>query len=149
MTTGSSRTVRTVENIQARVPAVVWPVLVAVLCGAGALAVTIVDPHTPGRWPTCPSLTLTGFYCAGCGSMRAVNSLMHLDFMGALNMNPAIYVALPILGYLWLQWLLQTTTGGKRKLGSAKYIWALLAVIILYTILRNIPFFAPWLAPGA
>lgn len=141
--------VNAVDRIQARVPAWTWPVLVAAGCFVATLAVAVVDPHTPGRWPTCPSLTLTGFYCPGCGSLRAVNSLTRLDFVGALNMNPMVFFAIPALVFLWFGWLRQTIDGTPRKLGSVKYLWILLSVIVAYGVLRNIPFFAPWLAPGA
>lgn|SRR5690625_3890288 len=141
--------VNAVDRIQARVPAWTWPVLVAAGSFVATLAVAVVDPHTPGRWPTCPSLTLTGFYCPGCGSLRAVNSLTRLDFVGALNMNPMVFFAIPALVFLWFGWLRQTIDGTPRKLGSVKYLWILLSVIVAYGVLRNIPFFAPWLAPGA
>lgn len=147
--TVNAKLVGTVDKVQARVPAWFWPVLVAIGCGAATLAVAIVDPHTPGRWPTCPSLTLTGFYCPGCGSLRAVNSLTRLDFAGALNMNPMIFFAVPVLIYLWVRWLRTSITGKTRSLGAPIYLWLILSAVVAYGILRNIPFFAPWLAPGA
>lgn len=149
LTTVNTKVVGTVDKIYGRVPAWVWPVLFAIGCAAAAVAVNLVDPHTPGRWPTCPSLALTGLYCPGCGSLRAVNSLTRLDFMGALNMNPMVFVAIPIIGFLWLGWMRRSVTGAPRRVGSVAYMWVLLAVILTYGVLRNIPFFAPWLAPGA
>ena len=36
-----------------------------------------VDPNQPGHYPTCPFLATTGFYCPGCGALRAVHDLLH------------------------------------------------------------------------
>lgn len=149
LSTVNAKVVGTVDNVSTRVPAWIWPAVVAVGCGAATLAVALVDPHTPGRWPTCPSLTLTGLYCPGCGSLRAVYSLTRLDFGGALSMNPMVFFAIPALVYLWALWLRSTLTDKPRKLAPAKYLWLLVGVVVLYAVLRNIPFFAPWLAPGA
>lgn len=135
--------------IHARLPAWVGPVVVAGFCGMATLAVAIVDPHTPGRWPTCPSLMFTGFYCPGCGSLRAANALTRLDLAGAWAMNPMVFFAIPLVVVLWVGWLRRTLTGRARKVAPPIFLWLTLALIICYAILRNIPFFAPWLAPGA
>jgi|GEM_PF-310484 len=133
-----------------QVPAWALPVAMGVLCVIGTAAVATIDPHTPGRWPTCPSLTLTGFYCPGCGALRTVYSLAHLDFAGAMNMNPLLVLAIPFVVGGWVLWLQRSVTGRSRKaLIKSGWLFALAGVVVLYGVLRNVPFFAPWIAPGA
>ncbi len=120
--------------------------------GAAGLAATAyiasVDPHEGGHYPTCPSLYLTGFYCPGCGSLRAIHDLAHLDLAGAWGMNPLAVIALPWLAWRWLRWALESagvSVTTRPAPGWALYLLA--GAVILYGILRNIPALAPWLAP--
>lgn len=127
---------------------VVFP-LVTGAAGAGALVVlSRVNPHEPGHYPTCPSLWLTGLYCPGCGSLRALHDLTHLDLVGAWDMNPLAVIAVPWLAWRWLRWLLETLgVRRERRLAPPWVLWTVFAVVVLFTILRNIPFFSPYLAP--
>lgn len=45
----------------------------------------------PG-FPVCKWKSLTGIPCAGCGGTRALQSLMHGDWSGALLLNPGAVV---------------------------------------------------------
>ena len=45
----------------------------------------------------CPSMVILGLPCPGCGLTRAAISLAVLDFKGALNFNPMIFFALPLI----------------------------------------------------
>ena len=49
----------------------------AALLGLGVALVAAVDPHTSGRYPTCPFHAVTGLWCPGCGGLRAVHDLTH------------------------------------------------------------------------
>ncbi|MDR1431858.1 MAG: DUF2752 domain-containing protein [Propionibacteriaceae bacterium] len=130
-------------------PSWVKPALAGVAGVAVMLLVGFVDPNQRGFYPTCPSLLLTGTYCPGCGSLRALHALAHLDFAGALGMNPALLLAIPYLLWVWTFWLLRTLGKAQRKrLAPAWTLWALLGAILTYWALRNVPALAPWLAPG-
>ena len=48
------------------------------------------DPYTSQILPPCPWLTLTGWQCPGCGSTRALYSLLHGDVAQAFVMNPLL-----------------------------------------------------------
>ena len=64
----------------------------AVAAGAGAVCVAVVwaDPTTPGGViPPCPTYTLFGVLCPGCGTSRMLYSLLHLDFSSALQFSQA------------------------------------------------------------
>ena len=108
---------------------------------AAAAMLATVDPHEPGHYPTCPFLATTGYYCPGCGSLRATNSLLHGHLTGALDRNPLAVVMLPLVLAAWVVW-------GLRLAGlatwtptaiPARWIWVLLGAILAFWILRNIP----------
>ena len=132
------------QRVRALAP--VLAVGAVVLLATGYLAA--VDPHEPGHYPTCPTLALSGFFCAGCGALRAVHSLTRLDVAGAWGMNPLLVLALPVLVWAWVAWGRRAWTGRSRGAPlPAPLVWALFAVVIGYSVLRNVPALAPWLAP--
>ena len=61
-----------------------------------------VDPAKGGAYPPCPLHAMTGYYCPGCGSLRAVHRLLHGQLATAFRMNPLLVASLPVLGLLWL-----------------------------------------------
>ena len=52
-----------------------------------ALLYFFIDARHSGFFPACPLFTLTGLYCPGCGSQRAVSSLLHGDVFEAIDYN--------------------------------------------------------------
>lgn len=123
-----------------------------VLTGAGVVGAVVflatVSPHTPGQYGSCPSLWLLGVYCPGCGALRATYDLAHLDLAGAWSMNPVWVLMVPVVVLAWAAWLRRAWHG--RRLGDVStWMWvAPLVVALGYTVLRNLPAAAPWLAPG-
>jgi hypothetical protein len=59
----------------------------------------LFDPATSGLFPPCPLRYLTGWYCPGCGSLRAIHQLLHGSLRAAWAMNPLTVVLLPFLTY--------------------------------------------------
>ncbi len=51
------------------------------------------DPYSTQILPPCPVLQLTGWQCPGCGSTRALYSLLHGDVATAFAMNPLLLAA--------------------------------------------------------
>lgn len=120
-----------------------------------AVAVTAVllwnvDPNQAGSpLPPCPSEWLTGLFCPGCGTTRALHALLHLDVRGALAMNPLLVLSLPFVALLLANQFFTLPAGWRpiaRRIGDARP-WAV--VLVTYAVLRNLPWepFA-WLAPG-
>src|SRR5690606_39034263 len=78
----------------------------ATLAGVATLVVGVwllrtFDPNAASNpFPACVFLTLTGFYCAGCGATRALHALVHGDFTRALAMNPLLVAVLPLMPVL-------------------------------------------------
>ncbi len=135
-------------TVPSRVRALAAPAAVAVGAAAVLTLLHVVPPYEPGSYPTCPSLALTGHYCPGCGSLRALSSVSSLDLAGAWDMNPLAVVMLPVLAGYWLGWVRRAATGRPRTwLAPPWVLWALLALILVYWVARNVPALAPWLAP--
>jgi Protein of unknown function (DUF2752) len=88
-------------------------------------------------WPKqyrllCPIHALTGLWCPGCGSTRAIDSLVHGDLNSALH-NNALLIASPLLTLIALQ---------MKKLNRkflVVYLALLIVLVVTFTILRNIP----------
>lgn len=127
--------------------------LAASLVGAvGAILLRIFDPASSGIFPPCPLHYLTGLYCPGCGSLRAIHQLLQGNLQAAWAMNPLTLVLLPFVGYgLASEALLQFRGRGlPQPVLPAASIRALGAVIIVFGVLRNLPFYPfDLLAPGA
>jgi hypothetical protein len=111
----------------------------AALLAAAAGFLWWFDPSQTRIFPKCVFHTLTGLYCPGCGSTRAIHQLLHGSVSGALSMNPLLVVALPIIVLLYF----------RKKLAFQPWVaWGALIILLSYSILRNIhawPFF--YLAP--
>lgn len=118
--------------------------------GALALATAALharDPHVQNSWGVCPSAAL-GFYCPGCGGLRAVNDLTHADVAGAASSNLAFIVALPFLVAGLAVWTIGRWRGTPVTVPSRvvrPVAYASLALLAVFTVLRNLP--GSWLAP--
>ena len=100
-----------------------------------------LNPADSGLFPTCPFRALTGFHCPGCGTLRGLHQLLHGHLLEAFSFNPLMVLFLPFLGYALLSNAV-FSIGGRRLPGvllPATGIWLLLAAIILFWILRNVP----------
>lgn len=110
---------------------------VAACCAA---ALVIRDPHTPGSFAVCPSLLLTGMYCAGCGSLRATHDLLTGNVGEAFSHNPLTAFALVWLAWWWVSEM--ASSRGRTVTGppaSSRFAMGLLVVVVGFTVLRNIP----------
>jgi hypothetical protein len=130
---------------------VVW-LAAGMLAALAAAALKAFNPATTRLFPPCPLHALTGWYCPGCGSLRAMHQLLNGHLQAAFAMNPFAVIALPFLIYgLASQALLQLRGRGLPSFFiPGSWIWTLAAAIAIFGIARNIPV-APFnlLAPGA
>lgn len=129
-----------------------YAVLAAIL---PAIAVSVValrffDPATSGIFPPCPFRALTGWYCPGCGSLRAFHQLLHGNLRQSLALNPFAVVVLPFLAYGTVSHMVFQLRGRylPRLFLPAFWIRVLCAAIIAFGILRNSHVYPlSWLAP--
>jgi Protein of unknown function (DUF2752) len=119
--------------------------------GVAIVALAVFDPATSHLFPPCPFRLLTGWYCPGCGSLRAFHQLLHGNARAALALNPFAVMALPFLAYGMLSDAV-LLLGGKRPpmiMLPGAAIRALAVAIVTFAILRNIPLYPlNLLAPG-
>ena len=118
---------------------------------AAALLLRVFDPATAGIFPPCPVRYLTGWYCPGCGSLRAMHQLLEGNLRAAWAMNPLTVILLPFLTYGLASYALYELRGRglPRIFLPAVWIRALCLAIILFGIVRNLPLHPfDLLAPG-
>lgn len=123
------------------------------LIGFMVLAVLffVLDPAEHILFPRCIFYSLSGYYCPGCGSQRAIHSLLHLNIPGVVQNNFLFLPAVLAIAYhflhsvlnRWLNWRLPNIFYMKNT------PWVIFGIILLFWLLRNLPFY-PFsvLAPG-
>ena len=118
------------------------PAAVGVAGATAVAALAVRDPHVPGSWGTCVFYDGTGLWCPGCGGLRAVNDLTHLDVAGALSSNAVAVVLVVLLAAWWGTWawaaLTRRTLPWERWVTPAR-VYAGLAVVLAFSVLRNLP----------
>jgi len=117
----------------------------AIIFGTLSLAVFyfFINPNDVNFLPECPLYFTTGFYCPGCGSQRATHQLLNFNIFGVLQQNVLYFISLLILGYHFIV----TGCNGIFKKQLYNYVYhpktplVILGVIVVFWILRNIPYY--------
>lgn len=110
-------------------------------CCAASVVLYAFSPTGSGFYPPCPFYFLTGLYCPGCGTARALHQLLHGNVIGAVDFNPLMMLFLPFLVYGLVSYIL-VGLGGRalpRLFASAFWAYAIYGIMFSYWILRNIP----------
>src|SRR4051812_33540396 len=123
MTDAAARTLAVPPPLPRARPRVFW--WISSLVVVGAVVVYAFDPATHQLLPPCPLHALTGLYCPGCGATRAAHQLLHGHVAAAFNLNPLVFVAVPVVLFLWCRRLACGSWQGAR--GT---FWALLVLTI-------------------
>ena len=108
------------------------------------------DPTRSGFYPLCLFHKVTGLNCPGCGGLRALHQLTHGNFVTAFHCNPLLMVLLPFITFITLRWLIRGREAfvGNPVLFRPAALWILLAVTLVFTVLRNLPWPAfDWMSP--
>lgn len=98
----------------------------------------------------CRFHQLTGLYCPGCGSGRAVAAALHGNFAQSFAYNPLLYLlGIPAIFVLLHEYLRLVFPGlGFKAVYLPKaVVLGCTALIFAFWILRNIPAFS-FLSPG-
>lgn len=115
---------------------------VCALLSVGVLMLLTVLPRDAlACLPPCPWHALTSWYCPGCGSLRACHAMLHMDWKAAWQFNPLAVVLAPMLTWaVFAAWLRRRWhVGILQARARARTVWLFLAVLLVFTILRNLP----------
>jgi hypothetical protein len=92
-------------------------------------------------YPKCIFHQVTGLYCPGCGSQRAVSALLHGKILQAVSYNVLLVASLPLILYSAFAFSWNTFSVKKIKQSlfySPLFIKAVFITVVLFGILRNI-----------
>ena len=100
-----------------------------------------LNPSVHSFYPKCSINAATGFYCPGCGSTRALFHLTHGNVLEAFRLNPGLVglIALSLTDYVRYFWAVVHNQPFQTLFGKLKLVVSLLGVLLLYGIIRNIP----------
>jgi hypothetical protein len=119
------------------------PLAVAAVAAGGCAVVWLANPTEPGGLiPVCPTKALLGIDCPGCGSMRMIYSLLHLDIASAVRFNALGVVAVLLLLWAYGAWVVGKLAG--RRMVSWQHLrWSApvaVAVTVVWFVVRNLNF---------
>lgn len=138
----------TVSQHGTRVRRIRGPVVVASGAVAAAALLYLRDPHRPGAYGVCPFHALTGLWCPACGGLRATSDLLHGEVTAALSSNLFVLPLAVVAVVAWWGWARRRWNGADAASiapGRTATV-AVLAVLAVFTVLRNTPWGAA-LAP--
>ena len=113
------------------------------LFGVTAFLFFSINPSEIGFFPKCPLYSITGIYCPGCGSQRAIHDVLHFNIKEVIGHNLLFLLALFIAIYHFTIEGINLIT--KNKINNILYHpktpIILLVIIIIFWILRNVPYY--------
>ncbi len=124
-----------------------WLLSMALVAGFAVLY--LFNPVEHSFYPVCQFYKLTHLYCPGCGSLRALHQLTHGHVGAAFLSNPLLTISIPILAWIGIRKLLRLPThSATQSVFQSRAPWLVLLVVIVFGILRNLPFAAfAWMSP--
>lgn len=110
----------------------------------GFLLLYTYNPAYNEYFLQCPFHYITGLYCPGCGSQRALHQLIHFNFIGAFRYNPLLIIALPFVFYslsLTLHNIFFKTAYRFKLFYKNWFVFGFFGLVLIFWLLRNLPFF--------
>jgi len=115
----------------------------------GLLVLFLFDPAQHALYPMCVFKKVTGYDCPGCGGLRAMHHLLRGDLIGAFQLNAMVIIALP-LTLVWLA--IRRFNRDRRRSPRGKQVlwmvWSIALGLVLFGIVRNLPFWPFGITPG-
>ncbi|MCH1421308.1 MAG: DUF2752 domain-containing protein [Akkermansiaceae bacterium] len=118
-----------------------WPCLVLLI--PLSIVLLAMAPWLSERMPSCLFHEKTGLFCPGCGATRSALALSNGDWFGAMRNNVLFVSSLGLSGF----WVVASVV--REKFPEVKtlrvfrfrlwFLWWILAMLIAFTLLRNIP----------
>jgi Protein of unknown function (DUF2752) len=114
------------------------------LAGVVAAAIFAAALIAGAPLPECPFHLATGLYCPGCGSTRAMRSLLRGHIADAIRYNPLLMATLAYGTAAAASRYLPTIRQHRRMFADKIHVTVVRAIpwiFIGYFLLRNLPFF--------
>jgi len=97
------------------------------------------NPSSYSIFPKCPFLLLSGYKCAGCGSQRAIHSLLNIDIASAFRYNLFLVLSIPIiLVLIWAEYNRIRLPKLYARIHNSRNIISYLVITIFWWVIRNI-----------
>lgn len=119
---------------------VFYLVIAAILIIGLLLFYFFYNPAQYSIFPRCPFNRLTGLFCPGCGSQRAIHQILHGYFINGISHNLLIGLAVFVIAYDAFIHLTNNVLNKNFKniLHYSKITYTILILIVLFWVLRNI-----------
>lgn len=130
------------RGMRSRRPFAPWILGLAMVAGVGAVTVLyFFDPAETPFFPKCPTYTLLGLQCPGCGSTRALHQFLKGNWSAAFRLNPVVPLLAPVLIYSIAVEALRQAIGNRSWLRPVPDRVLLLIAILLigFGVVRNLP----------
>ncbi|MFV0466988.1 MAG: DUF2752 domain-containing protein [Lachnospiraceae bacterium] len=88
----------------------------------------------------CAFYSMTSLYCPGCGGTRAVESLIHGDFLSSIIYHPIVIYGAVFYLLFMVTHTIELLSRGKLKTGIRYrniYLWIALGIVIANVIVKN------------
>ena len=112
---------------------------IAILC-LGIFLYILYDFHI--RIP-CAFKTLTHLNCPSCGVSRMCVSISHGDIKSAFYYNQVLIFLTPLISLYYIFYQIRYIRTGQRKISKLENntMILIIVILILYGIIRNMPFY--------
>ncbi len=117
------------------------PGAVTASLAAVTLYTVVRNPHQPGAFPACVFLAGSGYYCPGCGGLRAMHDLLNGDVVGALHMNALVVLGIVPALLAGLAWWIAALANDKVPRVRIP-VWLAVSIPVLlgvFWVVRNLP----------
>lgn len=120
-----------------------WPLLLPIVALAIITAFLGITHWLSGGGAQCTVLKYTGLYCPGCGGTRCAKSLANGNIGAAFDHNVLLAAAAFLFIAACLYLIVRISVLGKKAPSFSNihpiWLWAGVAIIAIFTILRNLP----------
>ena len=101
-----------------------------------------INPSSSGFFPKCPFLSLTGLYCPGCGSQRAIHNLLNGNIITGIRHNYLLLLVVAVLSYQLIVFIANTyyKKSIRNLLHKSSITKTILILVLAFWVLRNLPF---------
>ncbi len=117
---------------------------IVTICAIGCVLVLFyyfTDARYSALFPKCPFFVLTGLYCPGCGSQRAISALLHGELVQAAGYNFMFTASLLFVIYsasVKVMNIFRTKPLTQAIFYSPLFVKLFIIILVLFAVSRNI-----------